>query len=116
MVVTFIFVKPFLILYTAGADINYVNNAFPVVFMIMKILHSYKNCATLTPSVSGYFKETQTHALIESVINLLISIIALRRFGMVGVLFGTIVAFIYRSCVDIIYTNQKILKKTVGRM
>ncbi|MCI7122661.1 lipopolysaccharide biosynthesis protein [Mediterraneibacter gnavus] len=111
MVVTFIFVKPFLILYTAGADINYVNNAFPVVFMIMKILHSYKNCATLTPSVSGYFKETQTHALIESVINLLISIIALRKFGMVGVLFGTIVAFIYRSCVDIIYTNQKILKK-----
>ena len=111
MVVTFIFIKPFLILYTAGADINYVNNFFPTVFMIMKILHSYKNCATLTPNVSGDFKGTQSHALIESVINLVISILAVRRFGMVGVLFGTIVAFAYRCCVGLIYTNHKILKR-----
>lgn len=112
MVVTFIFIKPFLILYTAGADADYVNNAFPMVFMIMKILHSYKNCATLTPSVSGHFKGTQRHAVIESVINLFISVMAINKYGMVGVLFGTIVAFIYRCFVSLIYTNRKILKRT----
>ena len=111
MVVTFIFIKPFLILYTAGADVNYVNNAFPMTFMIMKILHSYKNCATLTPSISGHFKGTQKHALIESVINLFISVFAINKYGMVGVLFGTIVAFIYRCCVGLIYTNRRILKR-----
>ncbi len=111
MVVTCIFIKPFLILYTAGADADYVNNSFPVVFMIMKILHSYKNCATLTPSVSGHFEGTQRHAVIESVINLLISVLTINKYGIVGVLFGTIVAFIYRCCVGLIYTNHRILKR-----
>ena len=112
LLVTYIMITPFLYLYTAGADINYIDPYFPLMFLIVKLLNSFRNSSINTITVSGFFGETQKHAVIESVLNLSISIFSVWKFGMVGVLFGTAVAFLYRCIVAIRFANKKILDRS----
>lgn len=112
LLVTYIMITPFLYLYTAGADINYIDPYFPLMFLVVKLLDSFRNSSLNTITVSGCFEETQKHAIIESVINLSISIISVWKFGMIGVLFGTVVAFLYRCIVAIRFANRKVLDRS----
>lgn len=112
MLVVYVMITPFLKLYTAGADIDYINNAFPLLFFLVKILELYRNSAVLTASIAGHFEETKWHAIIESVINLGLSILFVNKYGMIGVLFGTVAAFVFRDVVSIIYSNRKILNRS----
>ena len=112
MFVTYRLVVPFLTLYTADVDVDYVANSFAITFFLVKILHAFKMISITTGSVAGHFKGTQWHAVGEAAINLVISIIAVNRYGMVGVLFGTIVSFAFRLVVATIYSNRTILNKS----
>ena len=47
----------------------------------------------------------------ESVINLVVSLIAVNYFGIYGVLLGTIAALLYRSNDIILYANKRILQR-----
>lgn len=111
MLVTFLLITPFIKLYTAGADIDYVDVLLPLLFVVIKILESMRNASLNTNSVAGYFKQTQKHAIIESIINLGVSLIAVNIIGIYGVLIGTIVAFLYRNVVAIYYADHVILKR-----
>lgn len=112
MVVTYRLITPFLMLYTAGADADYVANSFAITFFLVKILHAFKMISITTGSVSGHFQGTQWHAAGEAAINLVVSILSVNRYGMVGVLFGTIVSFMFRLVAATIYSNRKILNRS----
>ena len=113
MLVTYISILPFLKLYTAGSDINYINMWLPLLFVWVEMLRAIRNSAMNTINVSGYFRETTKHAIVESILNLLISIVAVQFLGIIGCLVGTIVAFFYRDVVSIWYANKKILQRSV---
>lgn len=112
LLVTYIMITPFLYLYTAGADINYIDIYLPLMFLIVKLLNSFRNASINTITVSGAFGETKKHAVIESILNLSISIFSVWKLGMIGVLFGTAVAFLYRCIVAIRFANRKILDRS----
>lgn len=107
----FIMAKPFVALYTSGADINYTDNAFPLLFLIVKYLNSLRNSSINTITVSGDFSATQKYAITEAVINCIVSLFSVWQFGMIGVLIGTSVAFFYRLIVSVWYSNVKILNR-----
>lgn len=112
LLVTYIMITPFLRLYTAGADVNYIDKYLPLMFLIVKLLNSFRNSSMNTITVSGYFEQTKNYAIIESVLNLSISIASVWKFGMIGVLFGTAVAFLYRCIVAIKFANKEILDRS----
>lgn len=58
---------------------------------------------------AGHFKQTQVRSVIESTINLSVSIVLVYKIGIYGVLIGTIVALLYRTNDVIIYANWNIL-------
>lgn len=109
--VTYVMITPFMKLYTSGADINYVDNIFPILFLVVKFFEAVRNASANTITVSGNFEGSKKHAIIESILNLSISILSVWKFGMVGVLFGTIVALVYRSIVSTYYANVVILER-----
>lgn len=109
----YIFIIPFLKLYTIGADVNYIDKIFPLLFLTVNFLNSARNASINTIYVSGEFNSTVKHAIIESVLNLGISIFSVYKFGMIGVLFGTIIGFAYRNIVSISFANNKILDKGI---
>lgn len=112
MAVAYAILLPFLKLYTAGADINYIDFWLPILFVGVEMLRAIRNSSINTISVEGAFKETKKHAIIESVLNFSISIVTVPFLGIYGVLIGTIIAFVYRDVVSIWYSNKKILNRS----
>lgn len=110
--VAIIFIQPFFKLYTRGiTDVDYLMPYLPELFTCIKILVSGRALCGFVMSYAGCFKKTQNRAIIEVIINLLVSIIAVNFYGIYGVLIGTIVALLYRANDMIIYANCKLLHR-----
>ena len=107
-----IFILPFMKLYTAGADINYIDYKLPILFGAYHLLTYGRTSANLVISFAGKFKETQWRAWLETIINLAVSFACVFRFGIYGVLFGTIAALLYRANDIILYANKIVLKRS----
>lgn len=112
MAITYIMISPFLTLYTAGADINYMDEIIPILFVAVEMLRAMRSSSINSISVAGHFKQTRSFAIVESIINLTVSLAAVSCLGVYGVLLGTVVAFIYRNVVSIHYSNKHILERS----
>lgn len=99
----------FIEIYTAGADVNYSNIWFPILFMAVNFTNATRNASFNTISISGHFNDTAKYAITESIINIVISVVGVIYLGMVGVLIGTVVAFVYRMFVAYNFVSKKIL-------
>ena len=108
-----IFIIPFMRIYTFGIkDVNYIDYTLAVLFTIINILIATRTAMSNTINVSGYFKETEKRAVLEMLINLVVSFILVKIIGIYGVLLGTIFALLYRANDIILFTNRKILNRS----
>ena len=112
--ITLIMLPAFIAIYARGiTDANYVDVYLPYLFVILNLLmYSRRTCSQII-NFAGHFKETQTRSIVESAINLTVSLILVRYIGVYGVLIGTIVALLYRTNDIILYVNRHILSRSV---
>ena len=88
---------PFVTRYTAGVEgINYIDPILAVLFMASIYLNLVRIPALMMVNVSGAFRETQKGAVLEAVINIVVSVAAFLVIGMRGLLLGNCVARLYR--------------------
>lgn len=107
-----IFILPFLALYTDGVEgISYVDAYLPYLFIAVKLLSNGRSSSNSTITFAGHFKQTQYRSMLESAINIVVSLVCVWRFGIYGVLMGTIAALLYRTNDMILYANRKILHR-----
>ena len=107
-----IFILPFIKLYTAGVtDVQYMDQWLPWLFVATYLLDNGRVASVQVVQYAGHFQQTAPHAIVESVINLSVSIVAIKYFGIYGVLIGTIAALLYRANHLIIYSTHKLLKR-----
>lgn len=107
-------ILPFVSIYTTGVhDANY----YRPLFAVLLICGSMVNCIMLpysvTISAAGHYKETKPGAIGEVSINLLVSLILVRRFSLIGVAIGTLAAMIFRLLYNVNYLSGAILKRPV---
>ena len=114
--VTYIYLLPFVKLYTSGVtDTNYLLPLLPLLFVSYKLLVCGRSACGKLSSYAGHFKQTRIHSIIETIINLIVSIVAViilenkNGLGIYGVLIGTIAALLFRSNIMVVYANKKIL-------
>lgn len=110
--VTLVLILPFVSLYTAGADMNYVNLKLAILFCVCRLLNYGRVSSGQIIGFEGAYKDTQWRAILESVINLVVSFICVFTLGIYGVLIGTAVALLYRANDMIIYANHKLLHRS----
>ncbi len=110
--IAYVFFIPFLSLYTDGMDINYLLKYMPLLMVSIEILSYARLPSQNIITYAGHFKQTKWRSLLESIINLSVSLLLVNILGIYGVLIGTVVALIYRVNDIIIYTNHKILKRS----
>ena len=111
--ITNIFILPFMRLYTAGiADTTYIDTFLPYLFITTYLLSNGRSAACQAVNHAGHFKQTQWRAILESAINIFVSVLCVQKFGIYGVLFGTIAAMLYRTNDFILYANKKILHRS----
>lgn len=108
-----IFILPFMTLYTSGVmDINYIDKYLPYLIVATTLLSNGRNSSAQIIEYAGHFKQTQWRAMLEAVINVAVSLICVFKFGIYGILLGTIAALLYRTNDMIIYANKKILHRS----
>ena len=112
----YIMILPFMEIYAGGiTDINYLDVKLPILFALMQCLSVARGAAGNLISIAGHFKKTQGRAIMEMLINLMVSLISVSHFGIYGVLIGTIVALLYRTNDMILYSNHKILNRSAKK-
>lgn len=107
---------PFVNLYTADvSDMKYADSTLAVLFVSAALLTAMRVPMLFTINYAGHFKLTIPQTIIESVLNLTISVLCVSKFGIYGVLLGTTVALLYRTNDVIIYSNVKILRRSAAK-
>ena len=104
---------PFMKLYTSGmTDYNYINVWLPPLFVSVQFLSIARFAANNLVNIAGHFKKTQNRAILETAINVVLSVAFAFKFGIYGILFGTIAALFYRTNDFLIYSNRVILNES----
>lgn len=108
-----VLVIPFVTIYTKGiTDANYVVPLFAVLIITANASYCFRMPYVIMVNAAGHFKETQTSAIIEAALNVVVSIALVKRFGLVGVAFGTMAAMMYRTVYLAWYLRGHILHRT----
>lgn len=114
--VTLIMLPSFIKIYSTGiTDANYIDKYLPYLFVILNVLMYARRTSSQIINFAGHFKQTQIRSIIESAINLIVSLVFVYKIGIYGVLIGTIVALLYRTNDVIIYANRNILGRKPWR-
>lgn len=108
--VMYVLLQPFIALYTSGVhDIDYEMKGLTLLFVLIPLISNARQASACLINYAGHFAKTQSRALIETGINLGVSIAGILRFGIYGALFGTIAALLYRANDMILYTYRHII-------
>ena len=109
-----VFLLPLIQIYTQGIDdANYTNGLLILLFVLMNLLSNGKLPSNHVLEYSGKFEETRSHAIWEMVINIVVSVVSILKWGICGAIMGTIVALLYRGAMMIYYANKKVLERSV---
>ncbi len=110
MTLIYIFILPFMHLYTAGVkDVNYIDKAYPLIFVMVPLLTYGRTAAASAINYAGHFSQTKWRAIAEATINVVVSIVGILQFGIFGALLGTIMASLYRTNDVIIYAYKHLI-------
>lgn len=112
---TLCLISPFVRVYTNGIDdVNYYSPLFATLITIAFAMFCYRTIFYTLIKAAGHFKETQTGAIVEVVINLVVSISCVIKYGLVGVAIGTLVAVAYRTLYCVWYLSRNILNRKMS--
>lgn len=100
-------ITPFVQLYTNGiTDANYFQPMFGYLLIISEALYLVKTPHLDLAYSANKFKEITFPAYIEAFLNIIISVILVKKIGLIGVAIGTIVAMIYRMAFQVYFTTK----------
>ena len=102
-------ITPFVMIYTSGInDANYNQFLFGILLVISEALYLIKFPHLNLSYSANKFKELTIPAFIEAFINIIVSLILVKRFGLIGVSIGTICGMTYRMMQQVKFTNKLI--------
>lgn len=109
-----ILIVPFVSVYTSDInDANYIRPLFACLIVLSEFIWSIRLPYSSITLAAGHFKETKKGAIIEALVNLILSIILVVKFGIVGVAIGTLIAMIIRTIEFMYHTNKYILNRNI---
>lgn len=106
-----VLIVPFVEIYTQNIhDANYIRPIFAILLVISECIWSVRLPYLTLAYANGDFRQTIVGAWVECLSNIIISLILVKRFGIVGVAIGTIIAMVIRTIEFIYHSNKRILK------
>lgn len=116
--VTFLFtvcgilIVPFVQVYTLGVeDANYMVPLFAVFITMAQGAYCLRLPYNMMVLAAGHYRQTQTSSIIEMMINIIISVMLVIKYGLVGVAIGTLAAMAYRTVYLAWYLSKNILNR-----
>ena len=106
---------PFVLIYSSVvSDANYKNEAFGLLISLAYAVYSIRLPYSNIIFAAGKFKETQKYSVWEVIINVVLSVLFVRWYGLVGVAIGTLASSAYRTCALVCYIKQDVLYREIS--
>ena len=116
MSVCYILTIPFVSLYTRGiADVNYLYDKLPLCFSLVQIISWSRYISGNLTGIAGYAKQTSYVSIIEAVLNVVFSLLFVQKYGIVGALFGTVIALPLKVIWCIYISDKKVMKRSIAK-
>lgn len=104
-------IVPFVSIYTKGvSDANYIQPQFSVLLIMAHAAHCLRLPNNIMILAAGHYKQTQKHYIIATIINIVFSVLTVKRWGLNGVAFGTLLAMAYHTAWMTLYNSRNLLK------
>lgn len=105
-------IVPFVRVYTKGVtDANYVQPIFAYLITCAYAVHCLRLPYNMMILAAGHFKQTQKYYTIAALINIIVSVITVKTFGLNGVSAGTLFAMLFHTIWTAIYNTKYLLKR-----
>lgn len=106
-----VLIVPFIRIYTADiSDANYIQPIFALILIFAHSFQCLRSVYNMLILAGGHYKQTQFCHITGAVINLVVSIVTVRIWGLIGVAIGTLAALMYQTVWMAIYNSQNLLK------
>lgn len=104
-------VSPFVQVYTSGVnDVNYVQPIFAVLITMANAVHCLRLPYSIMILAGSHYKQTQHNYVIAAILNLVISIVTVKSWGLIGVALGTLIAMFYQTIWMARYNSKNLMK------
>jgi len=108
---TALLIVPFVSIYTKGvSDVNYIRPVFAYIFVAAEAVYCFRIPYHAVVLAAGHFKQTRNGAFAEAFINIVVSVVLVKVWGIIGVAFGTLFAMVFRTFQYAIYLSKNVLK------
>ncbi len=112
-----VLIVPFVKMYTKGVtDANYIQPFFACLLVLAQWFYCIRIPYDNVVHAAGHYRQTKPGAYIEISINLAVSLSAVRRFGLSGVISGTLAAMSARTVYIILYLSKNLLGRKLIRL
>lgn len=106
---------PFVRVYTEGlADAQYIQPLFAALLVVAYGIRCLRTPYNIWILAAGHFSQTQRCHITAAAVNLVISVFAVIRWGLVGVAVGTLVAMAYQTGWMAWYNSKALLQRPFG--
>lgn len=103
----------FIRIYTAGIhDVDYIQPSFAFVIIVASFFNCVRLPYQLVVQAAGHYKQTKNGAIIEPIINIVVSVVFVFNFGLIGVAVGTLAATVFRTIQYSTYVSKNIVKRS----
>ncbi len=112
-----ILLYPFIGVYSASFTdgVNYLRWSVVILFVAVGFVQNIRIPGITIIIAAGHYKETLWRAILEASLNLGVSLLLVRRLGIIGVLLGGLASYLYRSTDVILYTASRFARGTLKK-
>lgn len=104
-------IVPFVQVYTKGVlDADYVQPLFAFLLVMANAGHCLRLPYNLMILAAGHYKQTQSNYIVAAALNIIISILAVKHYGLIGVTIGTLIAMGYQTVWMALYDSKNLIK------
>ena len=109
--VTAVLIVPFVRVYTLGVhDADYIQPLFASLIVAANAGHCLRLPYNIMILAAGHYKQTQSNYIVAAVLNVVVSILAVKAWGLVGVAIGTLIAMGYQTIWMAWYDSKNLIK------
>ncbi len=113
--ITVLMIIPFVRIFTVDmTDINYIEPLFAYVFILAEFIYCFRCVYSTISTNANKYKETQKGAVLECVVNLVMSLILIIFFklGILGVAIGSLFGMLSRYLFEINFLSKEVLNRS----
>mgnify|MGYP004586472735 CR=1 FL=1 len=105
---------PFIQVYTNGiTDANYCRPVFAIIVTIGEFIWAIKLPYETIVSSAGHFRQTKNLSCIEAMVNVILSVCLIAKFGIIGTAIGTLAAMGIKALMVVYYFSKNILNRNL---